>query len=372
MNSNLANQLLSNILEWDAHKLVQERSSLEFMGSMKYDGYDRYMPGTRFMSSLVQWLNQFLPEDREIVYNFIKQELIFISSTQMNYLVDLLYDSQIRPLLLNRAANKVGLPIYKRSNTKVVKQFKIEKRSALIVGLSDGAHTDILRRSAGFNNEQVLSNYYPDKVKLEDMLKELGKDAVMRDIPTPKFKTLFLIDDFTASGKSFLRYEDSDREYHGKLAKVISQLCEPKEDNLSYLFDMSDLPIEVHVLFCIATEKAKQTIEYELNSFLEFKQWSNKISVKIHLVQLIDNNISDRIRDNKNLIRVISKKDYFIEDSVISKSFKVGKYKNAPYLGFDECALPVVLSHNTPNNSLPILWQYNQSFRGLFPRISRH
>ena len=50
MNSNLANQLLASIMKWDAPTLASERAALEFMGSMKYDAYDRYMPGMRFMS----------------------------------------------------------------------------------------------------------------------------------------------------------------------------------------------------------------------------------------------------------------------------------------------------------------------------------
>lgn len=103
MNSNLASLLLSSVMDWDYVGLNSERPELEFMGSMKYDAYDRFMPGTRFMSSLVQWLNQFDEEDRETVLNFVKKKLVFISSTQMNYLVDLLYDSKIRPILLKKA-----------------------------------------------------------------------------------------------------------------------------------------------------------------------------------------------------------------------------------------------------------------------------
>jgi len=42
-------------------------------------------------------------------------------------------------------------------------------------------------------------------------------------------------------------------------------------------------------------------------------------------------------------------------------------------LGFAQCALPVVLSHNTPNNSVYILWgPETMTFSGLFPRVSRH
>ena len=92
MNSNLANQLLASIMKWDPQTLASERAALEFMGSMKYDAYDRYMPGMRFMSSLVQWLNDIDEEDRDEAFKFVKERLVFISSIQMNYLVDLLYD----------------------------------------------------------------------------------------------------------------------------------------------------------------------------------------------------------------------------------------------------------------------------------------
>ena len=41
--------------------------------------------------------------------------------------------------------------------------------------------------------------------------------------------------------------------------------------------------------------------------------------------------------------------------------------------GFANCALPVILSHNTPNNSIYLLWgPENFQFSGLFPRVSRH
>ena len=125
MNSNLASLLLSSVMSWDYVRLNSERPELEFMGSMKYDAYDRFMPGTRFMSSLVQWLNQFDKEDRATVLNFVKKKLVFISSPQMNYLVDLLYDSQIRPILLRKATENAQMPSYMLCNKKVQKQYEI-------------------------------------------------------------------------------------------------------------------------------------------------------------------------------------------------------------------------------------------------------
>ena len=42
-------------------------------------------------------------------------------------------------------------------------------------------------------------------------------------------------------------------------------------------------------------------------------------------------------------------------------------------LGYANCRLPLVLTHNTPNNSIFLLrGEYAQTFTGLFPRVSRH
>ena len=380
MNSNLANQLLASIMKWEAQTLASERAALEFMGSMKYDAYDRYMPGMRFMSSLVQWLNDIEEEDRDEAYKFIKEKLVFISSTQMNYLVDLLYDSKIRPILLDMATTETDMPSYKRSSQVVRNRFEIEKRSALVVGLSDGAHTDILRRSAGFNNEQVLTNYYPDGKKLKDMLNELRKDEKLQGIEKPYFRRIFLIDDFTASGKSFIRYDESDGEYHGKLKKIINELCTKNKKNnegkvdikhMSYLLDPSQEKIQIDILFCIATEKARTNIKSNLDDYLKSVGWQDKVEFNIYIVQLLEDKLSNDIKKDNDLVKVLKKEKHFVEECVISKSYKVGKNDN-PWLGFDECALPVVLAHNTPNNSLPIIWQDAERFHGLFPRISRH
>ena len=387
MNSNLASLLLSSVMSWDYVGLNSERPELEFMGSMKYDAYDRFMPGTRFMSSLVQWLNQFDEEDRATVLNFVKKKLVFISSPQMNYLVDLLYDSKIRPILLRKATENAQTPSYMLCNKKVQKQFEIEKRSSLVVGLSDGAHTDILRRSAGFSNEQVLTNYYPDGKKLKDMLKDLREDKKLEGVENVYFRNIFLIDDFTASGKSFVRYDEKAKKFKGKLSKIIDELyatnIEPTEEekkegkkeelHLSYLLDANQPEIHIDILFCMATQKAEDNIRKSLDDFLEKRGYS-KIKYHIHVVQKLDESLSRDITGDPDLMRVLEKPKYLHQNLKDDTAYKVGSV-NRPYLGFDECALPVVLSHNTPNNSLPILWQDTddeKQFKGLFPRISRH
>lgn len=386
MNSNLASQLLSSVMKWDYEKLNSERPVLEFMGNMKYDAYDRFMPGTRFMSSLVQWLSQFDEEDRGTVLEFIKKKLVFISSTQMNYLVDLLYDSKIRIILLKIATKEAGMHSYMLCSKEVQKRFEIEKRSSLVIGLSDGSHTDILRRSAGFNNEQVLTNYYPDEKKLKNMLDDLRNDKKLSGIENPYFHSIFLVDDFTASGKSFVRYNVKEKKFEGKLVKIIEELCaknkEPLEEltqgkkdklHLSYLLDSSRPEINIDILFCMATCKAELNICKNLDEFLKECKY-NKVKYHIHVVQPLGDSLSKDIIGNPDLMKVLEKTKSSYQDLKEDKAYNMGSIAQ-PYLGFDECALPVVLSHNTPNNSLPILWRdtdNDKGFKGLFPRISRH
>lgn len=225
-----------------------------------------------------------------------------------------------------------------------------------------------------------MTNYYPDGKKLKDMLDELRKDEKLKGIEKPYFRRIFLIDDFTASGKSFIRYDESDGEYHGKLKKIINELCTKNKKNnegkvdikhMSYLLDPLQEKIQIDILFCIATEKARTNIKSNLDDYLKSVGWQDKVEFNIYIVQLLEDKLSNDIKTDNDLVKVLKKEKHFVEECVISKSYKVGK-NDSPWLGFDECALPVVLAHNTPNNSLPIIWQDAERFHGLFPRISRH
>ena len=116
-----------------------------------------------------------------------------------------------------------------------------------------------------------------------------------------------------------------------------------------------------------------KNISQGLDDFLD-KQGYSKVKYHIHVVQKLEESLSTDITGDPELMKVLENPKYLHQNLKDDTAYKVGSV-NKPYLGFDECALPVVLSHNTPNNSLPILWQdtdNDQEFKGLFPRISRH
>ena len=363
MNSTLSGQLLSKVMGWSDEELAHELPWLQFMASMKYDSYDQFMPGNRFLASLVQWMTQFdSVEDRQLVYDFLKKNLIFISSTQITYLIKLLYTTKIRQDLIKRVADELKISPYLVRRIEETKEFKSSFRRSLVVGLSDGAHIDVLRRAAGLSNDQVLTNYYPDEDKSKDMLDELQKI----ESANAKFATLYLIDDFTASGTSFIRKEEN--VYKGKLYKVLEQLADNRYP-MYKLFD-SEKMIYIRVFFCVATEYALSYLREAINTYIVEKGMSYRFKIEIDSVQIIKDDISLQIKEN-NELHVLVQKYFKDSEEVMTKSYRKGKC-DQPYWGYNEGALPIILSHNTPNNSLPILWQNTTNFKGLFPRVNRH
>jgi hypothetical protein len=377
MNDSLAVSLLAKVTKWDEKRLSKELPKLSFLARTKYDSYSQFDPGFRFMSSFAQWMSQFDKEDVEIIYSAFNKYLTFISSEQIKYLVDLMYSSKIKPFIRDLSAIKSGLSRYQLNKIESSQEYKIQKRLSLVVGLSDGSHIDILRRTAGFSNEQVLPMYYPNQEKLQDMFDELHKDSLLKGSNRNLFESLFLVDDFTASGTSFARKED---KYKGKIIKVLKGL-KPKEagtegnaDDESDI-ELSDLfvkdKINMNVLFCVATEDAISNINREVEKYINENNMTDLIHFNVDSVQLIKTEEINRVKNHPGLKNVLKKDKYYDWSAILTDSYRKGKH-DEPYWGFNECGLLLVLSHNTPNNTMPVIWEDTSKFRGLFPRINRH
>ena len=346
------------------------------MARTKYDSYSQFDPGFRFMSSFAQWMSQFDKEDVETIYSAFNKYLTFISPEQIKYLVDLMYSSKIKPFIRDLSASRAGLSRYQLIKIENSQEYKIQKRLSLVVGLSDGSHIDILRRTAGFSNEQVLPMYYPNQEKLQDMYDELHKDRLLKGTNRNLFESLFLVDDFTASGTSFARKED---KFKGKIIKILRGL-KPSEagsegKGADESKELSDLfvkdKIKVNALFCVATEEAIKNIKKEVDSFLKDNGMNDLIQFNVDCVQLIKTEEINLIKNHPGLKNVLKKDKYYDWPTILTDSYRKGKH-DEPYWGFNECGLLLVLSHNTPNNTMPVIWEDTNKFRGLFPRISRH
>lgn len=361
MRTALAERLLIKIMGWTTDEVSKERPLLQSLANFKYDEYQQFSPGIRFIESLVLWLKQFeTVEEKKIAYEFFLTQLVFISNAEIYHLLSISFPDTINPLLIQKAAKKAGI----NSNhiKKIINhdEYKKVTRQSLYIGLSDGSKIDQFRRACQISNEQVIPTYQINKEKSNDMLNELQTSMGS----SAKFNSIFLIDDFTASGISYFRPDESK----GKIFKFLTALFEGKEakdPNLQSLADVTD--IEIHVLFYVATEVAISSLIEKIDAWKTAKNITIEISVQA--IQILPNSIKDESINNTKFVELIKK---YFDNSIIDKHYKKGKH-DEPHLGFNECALPLILSHNTPNNSLPILWlPEDKSSRGLFPRVTRH
>ena len=199
-------------MDWKTEEKAAERGFLEDFASYKYDEYQQFAPGRRFLESLALWLRQFrLPEERRTAYEFVKKRLVFISDTEMNHLVELAYPTFIRPHLMTQTATATGIEPYRAKTITTCAEYRRRLRQTLVLGMSDGARTDRFRRAnpLTISNEQIWHAYDVSSAKAEDLRKKLERDLAIIDNDeneTTKteafFSTVVLLDDFTASSAS--------------------------------------------------------------------------------------------------------------------------------------------------------------------------
>lgn len=378
MRFNLSKQFLAQLMNWDDIEATERLKEIDLMADIKYDSYDQFMPGIKFVGNFYLWLSQFREEERQLMYDFVKKYIIYINSNQISHLIDLLYNTKIIPLIREKVvddfkrkgqlANKFNYQLLDNSP-----EFKSHKRKTLFIGLSDGSHIDIIRRNSYLNNDQVLTNYYPDDNKIDDLVKELGKSDDLANDTTKKFESIVLVDDFTASGTSFIRVKD-DGTFGGKLPTFFTVL--ENSDRFKKL--LAD-GYEIHLYFLIATKNA---LTYIKDMLEKYKQQHEGLKIEVDCIQTLDEDAkftNHQEQEAKDMLAIIGKKCY-IHEEALTDAYKKSYDNDAEkryHLGYKQCALTVVLNHNTPNNSLPIIWQpekadNKQPLYPLFYRITRH
>ena len=71
MRDLLAERLLANVMGWTQEDVARERPDLQAMAAYKYDEYQQFSTGMRFVESLALWLNQFKTnQERAVAYEF--------------------------------------------------------------------------------------------------------------------------------------------------------------------------------------------------------------------------------------------------------------------------------------------------------------
>lgn len=375
MRNDIAQALLLNVLKGTPFETVDDiRKYFQNMARYKYDDYHQFYTGMRFIERLALWLEQFKGADRSTAMGFVRDKIIFISQSEMNLLVSSAFPDFIRELLIKDISQATNIPEYLMSKIIASKEYRKLVRQSLFCGMSDGAKMEYFRRSntGVISHEQIYQTYELSDERATKMQDELindlqniiGSEAIEEG--DKKFKRVFLLDDFSASGTSYLKFvtKNGVSVGKGKIAAFYKSIFENKE--LEKVFDLDAL--KVYVIIYLCTEQAKNQIE---GNFAELEKTYRR-KPELLCLHIIPNSDKLSAINDSALVELCKNDAYYDADELEDKHTRQGGKEVK--LGFGECALPVVLFHNTPNNSVPLLWSYDSSkkFKGLFPRIPRH
>ncbi|KTE18376.1 MULTISPECIES: phosphoribosyltransferase-like protein [Sphingopyxis] len=358
MRKLLAESLLKRVMDWDQARLAEELPLLDRMAGFKYDEYQQFGPGRKFVETLGLWLEQFQPDEREAAFDFVKNRLVYISEGEMRHLVEAAFADHIKPMLIRAAAETLGLPAHSLGAVTESTAFRRSLRSSLFFGLSDGARMDVFRRSANLDNEQVWQAYEPSEAKTTGLIEDLRKIY-----PESYFERVFLIDDFTASGISYIRQEP-DGSWKGKIKKALTQFG----GDAAKLFSPDGY--QMTVVIYVATPEASHHIRTQLAAYCE--SIGKPVPEVIIVYELPQSTKLEDANEGDRPFLALADQDRYYRNTPMDTHEQKGRTDTVKR-GFAGCGLPLVLGHNTPNNSLYLLWgDQAVGARGLFPRIVRH
>ena len=376
MNQEVALKVLGRIMRWNDERARKEFAWLRLMARLKYDGYRDFRAGMRFIESLANWLQQFKEDDRETAYGFVRNTLVYIGPSEMQKLVEQLFPRTVRARLARVVATEHSIPQY-RVLVDPQARMAIERlrRQTLFMGLSDGARIDTIRHlnSRMLSNEQLVQGAQVDIDKWRDLLDNLRADL---SDPCARFRLVYLIDDFSATGTSFLRPHSDGKTWRGKLCRFRDSVDNANRALTNDSVFNEDWQLCIH--HYIASSRAEDAIQSRLKqATLSFgTDWAKQTHPSFGMVLPADLPI-DSSRD-AGVVRLTG--DYY--DPILrNRHTDVGGETHLG-LGYGSCALPVVLEHNTPNNSIALLWADTDggdrngiaapAMRPLFRRRHRH
>ena len=376
MNPDTLLRVLSRIMKWEDDRSREEFEWLNLMARLKYDGYRDFQAGMRFIESLVAWLQQFQPADREAAFAFARHAIVFVSVGEMAHLVEQFYPTTVLDRVVRTVAKQRGIPTY-RVIADASEDLKLLRRKTLFMGLSDGARLDTIRHSTSglLSNEQFVQSTQIDTDKWRDLLKNLRKDLNDQEA---RFRLVYLVDDFTGTGTSFLRFDQDKEQWKGKLIRF--------RDSVQHATDAmnKEAPFDRDWELCIHHYVASESGVKSLGSHLSQSKdefvagWAQETHCSFGMTLPPNLPITNGSEESRAFVRLT---EAYYDPQIQTQHTAVGGVEHLG-LGYGSCALPLILEHNTPNNSVALLWAESKTpksdgvathaMRPLFRRRERH
>jgi len=336
--------------EGDTSPATKEYAWLKMMSAIKYDGYADFRAGIRFIENLAVWLKQFDESDRESAYQFFKSRLVYISPAEMQCLIDIFMPEVVTPNIRGLVAGEMRIKPYEVWATpEGGARFKSKLRRTLFMGMSDGSRIDVFRRanSGRISTEQVVATIAVDELKWKD----LGDELVKAEGAGAKFESVYLIEDFTASGTTFIRKKDGI--WKGKLEKF-NEIVRSAKASLGNCFPLADnFALNIH--HYVSSHQARQKLDELVG--IAVMEWKEKTFGSVSITEGL------KLPENLPLTKETDPEiwglcDKYYDTQIDRKQEKHLKESGITTVrfGYAGCALPLILDHNTPNNSIPLLW----------------
>jgi hypothetical protein len=380
VDDNKGLKILSEIMGWEDEENRNEFAWLKLMAAVKYDDYRDFLPGMRFLENLAAWLQQFAhPAERREAYKLLRERLIYVSPPEMQRLVELFYPCVIERRLIRIIGERLRLPQYM---VRVDKAARVAldrlRRRTLILGLSDGARLDILRHSTVgiLSNEQFVIQTQLDQFKWASLLGDLREE---QSDDSAGFEVAFLVDDFMGTGSSYLRHDKTKKKWTGKLCKFLRSLGTVQDQGVAVM--ASNWQLCVH--HYLATQSAADTVLQREMDARNSDGHEVPLATPSHYTfgATIPPEYCIRASQSGDTPLIDLTQKYY-STKIETKHTAVGGVEHIG-LGYGACALPLVLHHNTPNNSLALIWAEmdagndkkgnpQREMRPLFRRRQRH
>ncbi|TDT65257.1 hypothetical protein [Frigoribacterium sp. PhB116] len=369
MKELLARQLLAKVMDFgdDLDDMAEVVDRLTTLSEIKYDDYGGYSPGVKFIESLAMWLTGFESEDRRTALDFVLKRLTYVSAAELDHLVATVYKDVLRPLYMKRAASLLGEPEWAVRKIRDSNAFKSLQRRTLVLGLSDGARLDKLRRYSALSTEQFHLVSVLDTEKQSDMSVKLAKALAKMGLEAARtFNSVIVVDDFSGSGTTMLRYDEDDHLWRGKLQKLQNHLADLKDNGV-----VADDATVIVILYLIS-----DNADRELRARIKKAGFESEIRLFSAHKFAADFPLDTSDHDDNAFLELCMK--YFRPTWKDEHNALAG---DVTY-GYGGSALPLVLHHNAPNNSPPIVWKDeaadgavgdpSKDWMGVFPRYERH
>lgn len=417
MKQELALRLLETMFpNKDEDQLASLFKRLRFLAEYKYNRYEMYHPGRLFLENLYLWLTQFAPEERDAAVSFVVRDLVFVSRDEFQQLAHVLYHDHIRKTQLAEAARLGGYQPHRVTQIAASPEFRRVARSSLYIAMSDGARIDHLRRQhLDIHNEQVFPYYQMPTSKVAEAVNVLRDDL---GDSSARFRCVFLIDDFCGSGRTLLR--EVVRSVAGLperplFSDVWKNTLRAKEEGGRWAVELDyrgALPKEWedelrgHHRSAEWQEVMKSLVERSASRATAMKGSLSKLAADEGLREALDRDVVvslspllateyaarrlepllGRLNGPFARLRISPAATLGAASSIVDTSTPIGALCDKYYteeledvhtgtvrFGYDHCGLPLVLHHNTPNNSIYLLWaRRKRDFHPLFVRYERH